>query len=191
MEGSIEDLTDLMLQANQLYADKLSQYCQLWLRSEMTEAEADQMEAIYTEAESDPLLNFLITEFDRILGERVGLLSKQSIVSYKDQQAWIREHLEQVPLEQDFLIATQRFLKDVGFYKGPLDGVWGSRSRKASIKYRKEVQRLLHRQGLYDGEIDGKLGNLSVTAVQQFQKSHNLKDDGVPGRQTFAVLRAE
>ena len=191
MENPLEDPLDLILKASQLYADWLAQYCQLWLRSELTEAEVEWMEAIYTKAERDPLLNFLITEFDRILGERVGLLNEQSIEAYKNQQAWIREHLEQVPFEQDFLVATQRFLKEVGFYNGPLDGVWGKRSRKAAMKYRKKVQRLLQQKGLYAGGIDGELGNLSVSAVQQFQVSHNLKNDGVPGRQTFAVLQNE
>jgi peptidoglycan hydrolase-like protein with peptidoglycan-binding domain len=189
MECPAEDLIGVLLQASQLYTDILTEYCRLWLRSELTDEEADRMEAIYTKAASDPLLDFFTTEFDRILSERVGLLDDQSIQSYKNQQAWLREHLEQVPFEQESLVATQKFLKEAGFYEGPVDGVWGDRARKAATKYRKEVQKLLQQKGLYDGVIDGELGNRSVSAVQAFQKSHNLKHDGVPGRQTFCALQ--
>lgn len=184
------DVVEVLLQASRTYADTLTQYCQLWLQSELTDEEADQIAAIYTKAESDPLLDFLITEYDRILGERVGLINEKFVQSYENQQAWLREHLEQVPFEQSHLIATQKFLKVAGFYTGPVDGVWGDRSRQSAMDYRKTVQKLLRQKGLYKGDIDGELGKYSVNAVQAFQSKHNLKKDGVPGEQTFAELQS-
>lgn len=168
--------------------EDLREYAELWLKSELDEEEISKLEALYTKAESTSLLNFAITEIDRILGEKVGLVDPDSI---RDQQAWLREHLDQVPLEETDLLATQRFLYEVGFYQGPLDGVWGSRSRYAATQYRMKVQQLLHQRGLYQGNIDGEFGNLSVTAVQEFQNSHRIRDDGVPLRKTFELLSNE
>ena len=184
-----EDFANVLLQACQFYADVLTRYCELWLRDELGDEEADEMASIYTKAESNPLLDFLITSFDEILSERVGLFDEEFIQSYKNQQAWLREHLEQVSLEQDSLIATQTFLKKAGFYKGAVDGVWGSCSRTAITKYRTTVQQLLRKKGLYKGNIDGELGQQSVNAVQTFQSKHNLSKDGVPGEKTFAALQ--
>jgi Putative peptidoglycan binding domain len=188
MDCSQEDFVDALLTACQQYLGTLSRYGELCLRGELNEEEIQEMESIYTNAESAPLLNFLVTEFDRILGQRIGLLNKGCITSYKNQQAWLREHLEQIPIEQSTLISTQKHLQEEGFYKGPLDGVWGNRSRKAAIKYRKKVQEVLKNKGFYDGSIDGELGNASVVAVQEFQKSQDLSNDGVPGKLTYSAL---
>jgi|GEM_PF-5415978 len=189
MECPQESLEEIFKLIFLIHADILLQYTQLWLKSELDEAEIEKLDALYTKAETEPLLHFIITIYDRILGERVGLINTESIEIYKDQQAWLREHLEQVLLEQDDLIAAQTFLQEVGFYKGPLDGVWGTRARTAATQYRMEVQHLLQQKGLYCGDIDGEMGNQSVIAVQEFQKSHNLKHDGVPRQLTFSALR--
>lgn len=162
MMCSVEDFVDSLMNASRSYADILTRYCELWLCDELGDKEADEMEAIYTKAESDPLLDFLITSFDHILSERLGLFEKEFLQSYKNQQAWLREHLEQVPLEQDSLIATQTFLKKAGFYKGTVDGVWGSCSRAAITAYRMTVQRLLRQKGLYNGNIEGEIGRAHV-----------------------------
>jgi Putative peptidoglycan binding domain len=189
MECSKEFVEEIFKLAFLVHADDLILYGQLWLKSELNESESDQMAALYTKSETDSLLDFVITLYDHILSERVGLTSTESVKSYEDQQAWLREHLGQVLLEQSQSNSTQEFLKEVGFYQGPLDGVWGQRSRAAALKYRKKVQRLLQQRGLYGGEIDGELGNQSVIAVQEFQKSHNLKKDGVPSPKTFSELQ--
>jgi hypothetical protein len=188
MECSQESLEEIFRLLLLIYGDRLIQYTQLWLKSELSDAEAEQLDALYTEAETDSLLSFAITVYDRILGEQTGLIDPQAIKSYKDQQAWLREHLEQVLLEQDDFINAQEFLQEAGFYKGPLDGVWGIRSRTAVTEYRREVQQLLHQKGLYSGNIDGEMGQQSVLAVQAFQKSQNLKRDGVAREQTFYRL---
>jgi murein L,D-transpeptidase YcbB/YkuD len=157
MDGRIEDLVARLTQASQRYTSKLSEYCELASRSELTDEEADQMAAIYSEAEQEPWLNFFINELDYLLGQQIGWLSPEVIEDYKNQQSWLREHLQEMPIDQE---------------------------------YRMEVQRLLQEHNFYDGPIDGVLGERSVAAVKQFQQSQHLKDDGVPGKQTFAALQS-
>ncbi|MBE9178971.1 peptidoglycan-binding protein [Oculatella sp. LEGE 06141] len=190
MDSSIEDWIDRLIEAFQVYIPTLKEYRRLALCSELSEDDADCLEAIYTMAEQDSLLNFLINEFDRIWGKRIGLLDEQFVEQYKDQQAWLREHLEQTLFEQESRSETQRLLQDQGFYDGPIDGVWGDRSVAAIRQFREEVQRQLTKQGFYQGAIDGEFGQLSVSAVKEFQKSQQLKDDGIPGWQTFSALQS-
>lgn len=151
------DLVDLLMQASQHYDLILTNYFKLAMTQQLSDEDADQLEAIYITAEHDQLLNFFINEFDYILGKRLGVLSAESIEDYKNQQAWLREHLEENPFDQ---------------------------------AYRIEIQELLQKQGFYDGPIDGVLGDRSVEAVQNFQKSQQLKDDGVPGKRTLSALRS-
>jgi murein L,D-transpeptidase YcbB/YkuD len=157
MDCQSEDLVERLTQASQKYASQLAAYCVLALRIELTDEEADQMAAIYAEAEQDPLLNFFINELDYLLGQESGLLNAALIEDYKNQQSWLREHLQEMPLDQEYRLA---------------------------------VQRLLQAQKFYDGPIDGVLGKRSVAAVKQFQQSQQLKDDGVPGQETFAALQS-
>lgn len=184
MSNCVEDQIDLA----QVYTTKLIDYCQLALKQEPSEAEVDHLAAIYTEAESDSVLNFLITEMDQLLAERLDLLDAKTINSHGNQQAWLREHLEQSLFDQEYRSDIQQLLHDLGYYKGPVDGILGERSRDAVTKFRKSLQEQLKKQGLYKGAIDGEWGERSVTAVIQFQESHHLKRDGVPGPKTFAYL---
>lgn len=190
MDCPLDDLIDALNHASYSYAPQLKEYRRLALCCELTDEEADRLDALYTEAERDPLLNFFINEFDCIWGQRVGLLDSRSIDHYKDQQAWLKEHLEQTLFEQESHRETQKLLREQGFYDGPIDGIWGDRSVAAIKQFRMKVQRLLRSQGFYDGSIDGEFGNRSVTAVKEFQKTQQLKDDGVPGRRTFSALQS-
>jgi len=124
------------------YEEILITYALFAVQSELIDEEADILEALFTKAESDSVLDFLLSEVDFILGQRLGLLDTESVEQYKDQQAWLREHLDQVPSEKNDVIALQTFLQDMGFYKGPLDGIFGTRCRSAVIEYRQQVQHL-------------------------------------------------
>lgn len=53
-----------------------------------------------------------------------------------------------------------------------------------------EAQRLLADSGFYHGEIDGSYGVLTEEAVLLFQKTYNLKSDGLVGSKSLAVLKA-
>ncbi len=53
---------------------------------------------------------------------------------------------------------------------------------------KKQIQAALKNAGFYNGPVDGKFGQLTTTAVKEFQKANNLKDDGKVGQQTWAKL---
>ncbi len=53
----------------------------------------------------------------------------------------------------------------------------------------REVQQALKNAGFYQGAVDGKSGPMTRSAVQEFQRVHGLKDDGVVGKQTWAKLQ--
>jgi len=52
----------------------------------------------------------------------------------------------------------------------------------------KEVQNMLKTKGFNPGRPDSKFGGNTKTALKNFQKSVNLKDDGIIGKDTFAAL---
>ncbi len=64
----------------------------------------------------------------------------------------------------------------------------GSVSKGSSGADAKLVQQRLKDLGYLTGKVDGKFGSTSVAALKDFQAKHNLKDDGIAGASTYAVL---
>ena len=181
-----------LLATTQQHDELLTNYQELALSSELTDTAADQLDQIYEEAEKDPMLNFLLTEIDHTLNHRLGLLTDDAIEGYKDQQAWLRERLEQKPFEHSNCEEVQRMLAEAGFYEGPIDGVLGSRSTQALRQMTTQVQERLSQRGFYNKEdIDGFLGKSSHQAVKAFQQSKSLEDSGLPNRETLIALSSE
>ena len=52
----------------------------------------------------------------------------------------------------------------------------------------KILQRRLKALKYYVGTIDGKMDKETVNALKKFQKAHGLTDDGVAGKETYAIL---
>lgn len=188
--NSSRDLINVLLEGCQIYVNQLTEYAELALRPELTEQDAERLDKIYAEAEKDCLLNFFINELDDILNTWLGLLNHDVINCYADQQAWLREHLEQIFFDYKRRKEMQRLLRQLGIYDGPIDGVLGKRSAEALEKCC-ELQTMLQEQGFYDRKVDGYPGEHTVKAVKQFQKTHELKDDGIPGNKTFSALQAK
>lgn len=176
---------------SQTYSALLADYKELALRKELTDEDSERLDQIYAEAEAHPMLNFLITEIDHIINKQLGLLSDDAIKGYQDQQAWLRERLEQTPFEHDHHHEVQRMLADEGFYEGPIDGVLGRRSTDAIKQMTTQLQQRLSDRGFYDKSIDGEFGKFSSEAVKKFQQSRSLKDSGVPNKETLIALRNE
>lgn len=185
------ELIPALLQASEDYADLLTDYKEIALCNELSEEAEGRLEQIYAEAEEQPMLNFLLTELDHILNRQLGLLDSVAIEGYKDQQAWLRERLEQAPFEYAHRQQVQKMLAEEGFYEGPIDGVFGNRSTQAMERLNTQVQELLHERGLYTAQIDGVFGRHSIKAVRAFQKSKALEDSGTPNRETFLALQSE
>ena len=53
-----------------------------------------------------------------------------------------------------------------------------------------DVQLALKNAGYYDGNVDGKIGPRSHKAIMDFQMDHNLKGDGIVGKQTWLELKS-
>ena len=51
-----------------------------------------------------------------------------------------------------------------------------------------QIQRALKNAGFYKGFIDGKIGEQTKSALIEFQKAHNIKVDGIIGKETWAEL---
>lgn len=115
---------------------------------------------------------------------------------------------------------VQGLLKKLGYYNGPIDGVYGKGTRKAIISFQRaaglkidgiagkntkyalakasvsrgssnlDVQLHLKKLGYYNGPLDGIIGKGTKNAVKAFQRDHGLKVDGIPGRNTKAKLLA-
>lgn len=173
---------------NHDYISVLCEYSQLARKQDPDDEEEDRLMQIYDRAMSDPLLNFFIMLLDQILGEDLGLLDEDTTKRHEDQQAWLREHLEETVLDKKYRLQIQKLLHDQRLYDGPIDGILGKRSCGAVAQFRKSLQELLQKQGWYNGVIDGELGQQSVVAVREFQRSKRLKEDGVPGPTTFSNL---
>lgn len=60
--------------------------------------------------------------------------------------------------------SIQRFLKDLGYYTGSIDGLCGKNTIKA-------IQKFLKAQKLYTGRIDGKMGPGTVSGWQMYINS--------------------
>ena len=172
------------------YSVLLADYQEIALSNNLTDRDSERLEKIYEEAETHPMLNFLLTEIDQNLNRQLGLLSATVVETYKDQQAWLREHLEQMPFDYEHRQHIQRLLAEEGLYKGPIDGVLGPRSNKAMKRMNTRIQKLLSEKGFYDKDIDGLIGKFSVEAIKAFQKSRDLEDSGVPNRETLTALKS-
>jgi len=51
------------------------------------------------------------------------------------------------------------------------------------------IQTALKTAGYYNGAIDGKIGSGSQEAIRNFQRDHNLKADGIIGKNTWNELK--
>ncbi len=61
-------------------------------------------------------------------------------------------------------------------------------SRKSSASTKK-IQRALKSAGFDPGSIDGKMGPMTKQAVKEFQRTKDLKVDGVVGQKTWGKLK--
>lgn len=190
MESPISNLVNALDRSCQAHMDTLASYYRLATCGELSDEDADHLADIYQKAESAPLLNFLINEVDHILNRRLGLLTEDCIKNYKNQQSYLREHLEEMPFDSQYRRDMQKLLNDLAYYQGPVDGVIGKRSNEALKQFYMTVQEMLAQQGFFNKEaVDGELDAECITAVKRFQQAKEIEDDGVPGPETFQKLK--
>jgi Putative peptidoglycan binding domain len=151
-----------LLKAYDSYKHVLGDYHRLISSVELSDEDAERMDKILEQAESDEVLNFLLGEVNYIIGQRFGLFDNQNINEYKNQQAYLREHLEHIPNVLDWNRERQKELRKRGFYRGPIDGIFGQDSRMA-VKIFQENSNL-QVSGIIDNETYLKLTHRNSTS---------------------------
>lgn len=137
--SNLDDLTQSWVK----YQDILLEYCTLAISDSLNDIQAERMAEIFTQAETDQLLNFWIEEADYLIAHRLGLMGQEFVESQQDQlrslirKAWIDLLLVEI---QDKTKALQAYLKH---------------------------------QGTYQGEINGNLDSSTHAAIQSLQKRNN------------------
>lgn len=137
MSSNTIDDFDLIAQN---YQGIVLEYCFLSGLPTLTDEQADLLDRILAQAETDEILNFLLIEFDYLIAKKLNLLDDQHLPQYDNQQAYLREYLVQfTPEDPAYYRTLQKLLRDQGWYQGLLDGVFGEDSRQAIKHFQASV----------------------------------------------------
>ena len=156
-----DNFIEKMLESSGKYSNILHEYCELAAIPELSEADSDRLSQILEQACSDRALGFLLNELDFFIAKKLELLNQESVSNYKDQQAFLREHLNQ------------------------------EENSECNPKYAKSLQQKLKSLNYYSGPIDGVLGSRTTDSLKQFQTSKQLEADGIPRPQINEILERE
>lgn len=149
-------LKTMLEQAYKKNDSLLEAYCRLSTQPELSDQDADFLDEILQQAEFDASLNFILSEIDYKIALRSGLRDEAHIESYRDQKAWLREHLETLdPGQIEYHRELQKLLGQRGFYKGPVDGVASKEFHQAVVEF----------QHLFELQEDGIVGPKTLTKL--------------------------
>lgn len=150
--NTLNSPVEYIIRAFTALLDIVSEYCTLATLPSLDEAQSHRMEEIFTQAEQDPMLNFLIDEADHIIGHELGLIDVSFIQSQQEKlqqsidQTWTQLVLEssqktrksqnpEVNLKQ-----AQAYLQQAGFYHGPIDGEYNTQTQSAFREMRQQLR---------------------------------------------------
>lgn len=129
------------------------EYCQLSVLDVLTDDQTLKIDSILKDAETDPLLSFLLDEADHVIGHLTDLVDVKEIQS------------EQAELKQ---------LIDETWKNWLLDKVQNGDLSLLSPHVLKQAQTQLKEHGLYTADVDGVYGEKTKEAVQRLGKDSNL-----------------
>lgn len=156
-----DNFIENMVESSGKYCGILHEYCELAAIPELSEKDSERLSQILEEACDDRALGFLLNELDYFIAKKLELLNEDSVADYKDQQAFLREHLNREANSED------------------------------NPNYAKSLQQKLQSLNYYTGPIDGVLGNRTKLSLQQFQTSKQLVADGIPSPPIYKLLDKE
>jgi peptidoglycan L-alanyl-D-glutamate endopeptidase CwlK len=67
-------------------------------------------------------------------------------------------------LSKDDILFSQRFLKAAGYYKGRLDGIWGSKTDTATEVFEKRTAEIAQMYGIFDSRSEREIATLQPVA---------------------------
>lgn len=149
--------------------DIVREYCRLASQRSLSETAANRLTEILRIAESNGWIDFWLNEADHFLAHDLNLTSKESIHQFENQQAKLRENLED-ELSQN---STTELIDDL------------MQHLKLSLR---ELQQHLKNRGFDPGTIDGILGPKTHSALLAFQEAHHLSPSGLPDADTREAL---
>lgn len=158
---------------------QVREYCVIASQRRLSERDADRLADIIRCAETDSCLELWINEADHFLDHELGLQNGRTIhpIETEGQKANLLKHLsfwaqksedtetsdgaaELIEEIQEFLTsgnrAVQESLKKQGFDPGPIDGVVGSRTQEAIMRFQRAHN--LYETGKLDSETQLALG---------------------------------
>lgn len=123
---------DLLIEESLKYKEVIREYCFLATQNRLTEDQADRMAEIFQQAQSEPLLSFLIDESDHLVAHQLGLIDEEFV---KQQQAKLGQSIRQTRQKQ-WIKKVQTMLKNIGLYAGSIDGICGPKTQEAIASFK-------------------------------------------------------
>lgn len=192
------------LPLSKIYAHRetVIEYLQLAVKDVLTEQQATRMGEIFKQAETDPLLCFLIDEADHIAGHELGLIDSDYIAEQQERLAqtldrsWVQLIIgksrldEYAQLPPKTLEIAQTCLKERGLYDGSIDGVCGEETKAAFRRLEKQFYAELKRLGLSKTAEDNKSRSLDmIKAIELVEASEQENTADVQEQARLLILQ--
>lgn len=121
------------------HRDLIQTYCQLSVQPGLNDKDTEHLDAILAQAETDPLISFLIDEADHMLAHLYSFIEEDDITQQQEKlqaclsKAWLSQAFEDLShrLQSSQCKNLQTYLKEQGFYQGAIDGVMGPSTKTA------------------------------------------------------------
>ena len=125
----------------QQHREVIKTYCELSVQATLSDRDTEALDNILANAETDPLLSFLIDEADHMLAHLYNFIDEASITNQQRQlqacldESWFNQAFQDLTcrLQTSQCKTLQEYLKQAGCYQGAVDGVMGE-ATKAAMK---------------------------------------------------------
>lgn len=132
------DIKNMSDQAQQ-HRQVIQSYCELSVQPSLSDRDTAHLETILANAETDPLLSFLIDEADHMLAHLYNFIDDGEIADQQEKlqtclsEAWLNQAFQDLThrLQRSQCKHLQQYLKQEGFYQGDVDGVMGQLTKAA------------------------------------------------------------
>lgn len=123
----------------QTHRDVVLNYCQLSMQPQLSEQDAERLDAILAVAQTDPLLSLLIDEADHMVAHLYNFIDEREIADQQQKlqtclsEVWLNEAFQDLSsrLKASQCKSLQMYLQAEGFYRGAVDGVMGPVTKAA------------------------------------------------------------